>query len=266
MRNLSMILVILLIGVGCYFYFNPNADLNSFTAELSNNTQADIEYPNNSRFSSSIPIPEWYKQIEAVEVNSSAEISKLWQSKPRCCVPKPELTANNQEFFKSCYNYVDTYENSNQDIATEQAVVKCLWLMGDAVDKITRKELREYLIKNYTEHDQSTDDCTNCAPANTIVRVAGSLSNNYSSEGNPDAAIRLLEIILDKRSTETSDWVELETLEKLAYLYFKNGASDKQIARIKSGLDKFAANKDERRLKRRYIKLEKLYSKLKGIE
>ena len=164
-------------------------------------------------FQEAIPKPSWYDNVEAPIANTSAEVSKVWQSKKRCCESKEVLKANNQEFYKTCYRAIENY------FSDEELVVKCLWLMDTGATRDHRLQIKRFLVTHFSHHKNNITRCANCAPADTVARVTLELASMLRRYGNPDESITLIERVLDTRLPEVSPWVQTEIYTKLARWY-----------------------------------------------
>jgi tetratricopeptide (TPR) repeat protein len=206
---------------------------------------------------------DWLDNIDAPVINNRQELSKVWQSKPRCCVSKRELTQNNREFYKACYVAMQTYP-SDEDINA-----KCLWLMGSALETSEQRlQLYETYMKHYFYYDKKLDHCANCAPANISARIAQSLAGKYIYTDRFDDAIKLLERMNDERSQETSDWVLAELSTQLGKYYLMPEYIGNNINRIKMNYSKLKPTRGSEQLGKRFgkpgrfDKLETVYNKL----
>ncbi len=166
-----------------------------------------------AHFQEAIPKPSWYDSVEAPIATTSAEVSKVWQSKKRCCESKEVLKANNQEFYKTCYRAIENY------FSDEELVVKCLWLMDTGATREHSLKIKRFLVANFSHHKNNITRCANCAPADTVARVTLELSSRLRRDGNPDESIALVERVLDTRLPEISPWVQTEIYTKLSRWY-----------------------------------------------
>ena len=179
-------------------------------------------------FKTAIRKPAWFERVEAPLLSHSGEVSQLWQSKPRCCIDEKQLQANNREFYKACYQAIVNHP------ADELMVVKCLWLMDSGSDLKQRKLIKSYLVENYFYHENSTEGCVNCAPADTVSRVARELALIKVREGELEFAISLLERVLDERHAQISPWVLTEIYTSLAEIYLKAQLDDQRMQRVRT--------------------------------
>ncbi len=163
---------------------------------------------------SSVPSFDWFEDIDAPEIHNKEELSKIWQSKPRCCVSKHELQQNNREFYKACYVAMQRYP-SDKDINAN-----CLWLMDIALEtRDERIKMNEYFIQKYFYYNKPLDNCANCNRADVSARIAQELARQYKATKRFDEAVKLLERINDQRLQNTSDWVIAELSIQLGKYY-----------------------------------------------
>lgn len=182
---------------------------------------------------------DWFDDIDAPQIHNKKQLSKVWQSKPRCCVDKKELQKNNREFYKACYVAIQQYP-SNNDIEAF-----CLWLMDIALESAEeRLKHNEYFIKKFFYYDRPLNNCANCAPANVSARIAQQLSRQYKNSNRFDEAVKLLERMSDERHQETSDWVLAELTTQLGKYYLDPQYIGNNFERIKINYIKLEPTKD----------------------
>jgi hypothetical protein len=255
-KNLTIIAVIVAGLLFIAFSVIPLKKSSDLSSQLSSLHESSMQQPPVPRF-------DWFDNTNAPAINDRHELSKVWQSKPRCCVKKDELTQNNREFYKACYVAMQTYP-SDDDINA-----KCLWLMGGALETgEQRLKLRETYMKHYFHYDKKLDNCANCAPANISARIAQSLAGQYIYTDRFDEAIKLLERMNDERSQETSDWVLAELSTQLGKYYLKPEYIGNDTGRIKENYLKLKPLKNNESLGKRFgkpgrfDKLEEIHLKL----
>lgn len=192
-----------------------------------------------SHFERHIVRPNWFFSLEAPALNTIKAVDTLWRSKKRCCTDKETLIANNREFYKGCY--LGIVNNPK----FEELVVKCLWLMDAGADKTQRELIKTYLVENYSHHKNNTTCCANCAPADTVARVTHELARIKHSKGNTDAAIELVEEIINRRRQEISPWVQTEIFTTLGRYYALTRVTDDRAQRITDAYQRLSANASE---------------------
>jgi hypothetical protein len=180
-----------------------------------------------NKFEQTFSRPAWFDSIAAPEVNSSAEVSALWQSEKRCCEDPKTVLKNNRIFYKSCYNAIAAHYDD------EELVVKCLWLMDGGAEKGQPEELARFLVTNFGHHRNSVDDCANCMPGDTVARVTLDLARyeRAASHSSQQRAIERIENLLDSRGDEISYWVQAEIYEFLGRLYLEAGLTPDRFDR-----------------------------------
>jgi hypothetical protein len=181
----------------------------------------------------------------------------LWQSQKRCCEDAHKLLSNNRIFYKSCYQAIEhTYRD-------EQLVVLCLWLMGAGADGNQRQELLRYLLDNFPNHNNRTDNCANCKRADTVARATLEFAHYKNQAQAKTAAIERLEQLLDRRSEEISYWVQAEIYDYLADLYLIEGVTPVRLERYSQALNKLnEAKQSNEALAKRFTPLERKYQAL----
>lgn len=199
-----------------------------------------------------LPEPEWLDDKDAPVLHTSEDVSRLWGSKKRCCISKRALIRNNREFYRSCY--VAVAEHLDDD----ELVVKCMWLMDNALERNDRYTLQRSLLDRYPDHDDNVERCANCMPADTIARLTNELARQEIYRGNPEEAIRLVENVLDKRLNEISLWVQVELYTSLAKWYAETTMTMAAIERLQSARDRLKRLRDRNQaLDRRFDTFEK---------
>jgi len=255
-ENLIIIAVIVAGLLFIAFSILPSKKSSNLSSQLSTINQSTINH-------SPVPSFDWFDDVDAPEIHNKEELSKVWQSKPRCCVPKRELEQNNRAFYKACYVAMQRFP-SNNDI-----VANCLWLMDGALE--TREEhikLNEYFISKFFYYDKPLDRCANCDHANVSARIAQELARQYKSTNRFSEAIKLLERMNDERSQETSDWVLAELSTQLGKYYLKPEYIGNNTGRIEANYLKLKPLKNNETLGKRYgkpgrfDKLEEIHLKL----
>lgn len=210
----------------------------------------------NEYFQELIPKPEWFEDIKTIEVNTTEEVSKLWQSEKRCCEDKDKVNKNFRIFYKACYNGI---VNNPYD---EDLIVKCLWLMGFEETKNTNILLEKYVYENYFDYENPIDDCYNCSIADTIARV----SSDYAYALSPESlnkAINVLEAVIEERGEDVSNWIKIDLYSQLTGFYLKQeSVLVEQKERIANALIMLEEKSKTDNEKRAVEKLYKLKNKL----
>ncbi len=179
--------------------------------------------------------PAWLDDVEAPRVTTADEVSALWRSKKRCCVSERKLLANNREFYKACYVAIGEHFDD------EALVVKCLWLMTAGAEGDQRRQIRQYLVDHHFGYRGRTDNCANCAPADTVARVSRSLAHDRLGAGRAREASGIIERVLDERLEEISPWVQVELYESLARAYLEAGITEARATRLQAAYERLSA-------------------------
>lgn len=193
---------------------------------------------------SGIEHPDWFETTSAPPVQDEAEVDALWLSAPRCC--GADVVANNRIFYKACARAI---ERQAED---EYLVVKCLWLMQNALDGHQSARLKELIMDRYFTHKDSLRNCANCAPGDTVSRIATELASYYAAVGRLADAISLLERAIDGRSIDTSPWVRIESNTQLCKLYLRTERTAAQRQRISNAQAEFLAMRADPTIATRY--------------
>jgi hypothetical protein len=211
-----------------------------------------------TRFEQTFSKPAWFDSVEAPEVGTYEEVSKLWQSTARCCGDDEIVKNNNRIFYKSCFNAISAHHED------DDLVVECLWLMDVGAEKQQRRELARYLVENYGGYRNPVDNCANCMPGDTVARVTLDLARYESRDSNDKTRpIGRIESLLDHREDEISYWVQAEIYECLGQLYLESGVSASRLARYERAYARLAALKDDNEpLNRRFEPIEKAHAAL----
>jgi len=246
-RNNLSIITIIVISLISIAYFLSVKNHNATLAQLSFAEKPSI-----------VPYFDWFEDIDAPQINNRKELDKEWSLKKRCC--GEESKRNNREFYKACYIGMQ-HNPADKDLEAH-----CLWLMDVALE--SRKQFithNEVFIKKHFYFDKPTDNCANCAPANTSARIAQQLARMYQQNNQLDKAVRLLERMNDERADETSDWVLAENTTQLAEFYLSPEYEGDSIERIQFNYLKLKPNRNSQTLGKahhRFEKLEKVTIKL----
>lgn len=199
--------------------------------------------------------PDWFHTVEAQRLQSSAEVSALWQSEKRCCEDENTLLQNNRIFYKSCFNaIVDHYDD-------EELVVKCLWLMDVGAESEHKVALSRFLVDNFPHHRNDISNCANCMPADTVARVTLKLARHESrSTNNKDLPVERIETLMDARKDEISYWVQAEIYAFLGKLYLEDGVTDERFQRFNAAFARLdRAKLHNEPLARRFAQVEERY-------
>lgn len=203
-------------------------------------------------FSELFARPAWWDEAQAPRLAAEEDVDALWRSKPRCCVDEAQLRAAAREFDKACFQLLAA------PAAQEAAAVKCLWLMGAALDGGERLRVREFLLARHFAHRAGTSLCANCAPADIVARVAGEVAEAYARERLEDG-VRLLERVLDERRADTSLWVQAELYTSLGRLYLASGITPARRQRLEEAHRRLGEQREHETLKARFPKLDAVW-------
>lgn len=209
-------------------------------------------------FEQQIQKPYWFYLVSSTRLNTSEDVSKLWQSEKRYG-DDFSFNLNSKIFYKSCYKAIVAHPEDNE------LVVICLRLMDLAVEESERVVIAKYLLNHFSNHRQRTDNCANCMPADRVARVTLELSQ-YEKYENPQLAIQRLEQLLDTRLDEISGWVQVEIYVSLAEQYIDAGVTDERFQRFKIAYERLKTLKETNEpVSSRFEKLELLYDEMVGI-
>jgi len=205
-----------------------------------------------NKFEKAISRPIWFHTVDAPEISTSAEVSRLWQSEKRCCEDDDNVATNNRIFYKSCYNAISAHYED------EELVVKCLWLMDAGAETDQRVELYRFVVENFPHHKNRVDDCANCMPGDTVARVTLDLARNEGYDSK-ERGIARIEKLLDTREDEISYWVQAEIYESLGHLYLDAGLTPQRVDRWKQAYTRLDGVKESNEpLKSRFAALERI--------
>lgn len=216
-------------------------------------TVAGCSEPNH--FEQTFEKPAWFDTVEAQSLQSSSDVSALWQSEKRCCEDENTLLQNNRIFYKSCFNaIVDHYDD-------EELVVKCLWLMDVGAESEHKVALSRFLVDNFPHHRNDISNCANCMPADTVARVTLTLARHESrSTNDKKLPVDRIETLMDARKDEISYWVQAEIYAFLGKLYLEDGVTDERFQRFNAAYERLnRARLHNEPLARRFAQVENRY-------
>ena len=163
-----------------------------------------------------LPEPEWLAKAPLVSLNSYDDINTLWRSRERCCVSKKKLERNKREFYASCHDLISRRPS-------KEAKFQCIYLMSTNMELSVRRTLQQYIVDHYYDYPARTDNCRNCSPADKLARAASDLASIYAYDGDTAGGIALLQRVIRDKQHQMTSFIELETLNRLAFLYKKQG-------------------------------------------
>jgi hypothetical protein len=205
-------------------------------------------------FQRQIEKPTWFATLEVPSLSTANELDELWRSKRRCCIDERTLVANNREFYKACYEAIGRHFDDHV------LVVQCLWLMDAGAEGDQRRQIKQFLVEHYFDHDNRVDNCANCSPADTVARVSRELALLHLRAGRPDEASRLLERVIDERQGKISPWVQTEIYGSLARIYQASEVTEVRKARLRTAYERLSAlAEQDEAVARRLGNYEKVY-------
>lgn len=177
-------------------------------------SHSNWEVAESNEFSRAVAQPEWFARTDFEPINNYEEMSALWQGHDRSGSSNAVKKAN-RYFYKSCF--VALYEKSDDP----DLEPRCLVIMDNMLAAEDRVRLYQYLLKNYSNYDQRTDNCASCSPGDLIARATRDYARTEfytTNRENPIAAYAMLETLLDRRLDDISEWVLGEIYEEMSQM------------------------------------------------
>ena len=179
-----------------------------------------------------LPEPEWMDSIDAPTVDTVSEVQTLWLSEKRCCENKRKLERNSRRLYKACYVAIANHSSD------QLLVAKCLQLMDNGMEADVRYKVNRHFIENYFDFKSPVDRCANCLPADPIANTSRDLAWQENRRGNPEAAIKIAQRVLDERLDEIMPYVQMNLYAVIAYSYASTVHSDEQLQALRDARER----------------------------
>jgi hypothetical protein len=140
-----------------------------------------------------IPQPAWWDSVprSALAINSLGDLLSLWQSGTN---DEP----SRQRFYKLAYQAI--LDHSGDDDLAAVAI----GLMAYVADSHDRLPLLKFGVDHFFSYKQRTDICANCMVGDTTGEMVRDLAETYIADGNPEAAVQIIERLVREREADIS--------------------------------------------------------------
>jgi hypothetical protein len=213
------------------------------------NMAPTIPIPNDAfldEWKQTIPQPAWWDDVppSALAINSLGDLLSVWQS-------DISDTASRQRFYKLVYQAILDHPGDEHLVATGVA------LLPYAADSDDRFPLLKFAVDHFFSYNQRTDNCANCKIGDQTGQMVRDLADAYISRGEFEAAIQIIQRLVDERESDVSAYNLALTFETLSRAYWEMEDADAAKAAIKEGLRRFPDGWQADQLRRTLERYEK---------
>jgi hypothetical protein len=197
----------------------------------------------------SIPQPEWWDDVprSALAINSLGDLLSVWQS-------GTSDEPSRRRFYKLAYQGILDHPG-DEDLAAVG-----IDLMAYIADPDDRLPLLEFGVDHFFGYRQRTDNCANCKIGDQTGEMVRDLADAYLSQGQPEAAIRIIQRLVDEREPDISPYNLALTFETMGRAYWDMTDVDHAKAAIQEGLRRFPNGWQADQLRRTLDRYEKAAS------
>jgi hypothetical protein len=175
-----------------------------------------------------IPKPAWWEDVppSPLAVHSLGDLMAVWQS------PLIDV-ASRRRFYKLAYQAILDHPSD------EHLVAEAIWLMAYAGDSEDHFPLLKFGVDHFFFYNQRTDNCANCKIGELTGEMVRDLAEAYISRGEPEAAIRIIERLVNEREQDVSEYNLALTFQTKSRAYWALGDFESAKAAIREGLRRF---------------------------
>jgi tetratricopeptide (TPR) repeat protein len=175
-----------------------------------------------------IPQPAWWDSVprSALAINSLGDLLSVWQS-------GTNDEASRQRFYKLTYQAILDHSGD------EDLIAEGIGLMAYVADSDDRFSLLKFGVDHFFSYDQRTNNCANCMIGDTVGEMVRDLAGAYISRGEPEAAIQIIQRLVDERESDVSAYNLALTFETMSRAYWEMKDVDGAKAAIQEGLRRF---------------------------
>jgi len=199
-----------------------------------------------AEWTQAIPQPAWWDSVprSALAINSLGDLLSVWQSGTN---DEP----SRQRFYKLTYQAILDHSGD------EDLIAEGIGLMAYVVDSDDRFSLLKFGVDHFFSYDQRTDNCANCMVGDTVGEMVRDLAGAYISRGEPEAAIQIIQRLVDERGSDISAYNLALTFETMSRAYWEMKDTDGAKAAIQEGLRRFPNGWQADQLRRTLDRYEK---------
>ena len=193
-----------------------------------------------------IPRPAWWDDVppQALAINSLGDLFSMWQS-------GGDDTASHHRFYKLVYQAILDHSGD------EHLVAEGVGLMAFVADPDDRFPLLKFGVDHFFSYQQRTDICANCKVGDTSAGLVRDLADAYTSRGEPEAAVQIIQRLLDEREADVSTYSIALTFETMSRAYWAMKDADRAKDAIREGLRRFPNGWQADQLRRTLERYEK---------
>ncbi len=190
--------------------------------------------------------PAWWDLVPPtpLAIHSFGDLSAMWQS-------AGHDESSRRRFYKLTYQAILDHPGD------EHLVALGIDLMAFVADPGDRLPLLEFGVDHFLLYNQRTDTCANCRVGDTAGTMVRDLADAYVSRGEPEAAIRIIQRLVDERGPDVSDYNLALTFETMSRAYWNMKDVNRAKAAIHEGLRRFPKGWQADQLRRTLDRYEK---------
>lgn len=172
--------------------------------------------------------PVWWDSLprSPLVIRSFGDLMAIWQSHTN---DEPAR----RRFYKLVYQAILDHPGD------EDLVAVGIHLMSFAADSGGRFPLLKFGVDHFFSYNQRTDNCVHCKVGDTTGEMVRDLAGEYIARGEPEAAIEIIQRLVDERESDVSDYNLALTFETMAEAYWKLKDVDGAKAAIQEGLRRY---------------------------
>jgi tetratricopeptide (TPR) repeat protein len=197
-----------------------------------------------------IPKPAWWDDVppSPLAIHSLGDLLAVWQS-------GMNGDASRRRFYKLAYQAILDRRGD------EHLVAEAISLMAYAADSEGQFRLLQFGVDRFFFYNQRTDNCANCKIGDLTGEMVCDLAEMYVSRGEPEAAVRIVERLVNERGQDVSAYNLALTFEAKSRAYWMMKDFESAKAAIQEGLRRFPEGWQADRLRKTLEQYEKEIAK-----
>ncbi len=156
--------------------------------------------------------------------------------------------------------YKLTYQAILDHPGDDDLVAVGIHLMAYTADPDDHFPLLKFGVDHFVSYRQRTDNCVHCNVGDTTGQMVRDLADAYISRDEPEAAIQIIQRLVDERAADVSDYNLALTLETMSRAYWKMKDVNGATGAIQEGLRRFPNGWQADQLRRTLDRYEKASS------
>ncbi len=194
-----------------------------------------------------LPKPSWWDSVprSPLTIRSMGDLMAVWQS------------GTNDELSRRRFQKL-TYQAILDRPEDRELAAAGVELMAATADPEQRLPLLKFGVEHFFDHEQRTDNCANCRRGDRTGQIVRDLAYAYIANGEPRAAIAIIERLVLERDADVSPYNLALTFEAMASAYWNLKDLDGAKAAIQEGLRRFPSGWQADQLRRALDRYEKL--------